>query len=193
MVHLAPLPGSPACQQPLDRTISDACRDAATLTGAGFDALIVENFGDAPFRAAVVDPHTVACMTLVARRLRAQTDLPLGINVLRNDARAALAVAIACDAAFIRVNVHTGVYATDQGIIEGRADDTLRYRQLIGSRAAVPDRPLFVGSGANTETIRALLGIADGVIVGTAIKQDGKTTAPVDLDRAWALVAAANP
>lgn len=247
MVHLDALPGSPACTESLRAIIESACADARALRDAGFGAIMVENFGDAPFRAVRVDPHTVACMTVVARAVREAVAIPIGINVLRNDAQAALAVATVAQADFVRINVHCGVYATDQGIIEGRADDTLRYRSLLGStvaiaadvhvkharplstediasaaeetayrgradalivsgtgtgkptdladlrtvRAAVPDRPLVVGSGASPDSVRELLAIADAIIVGTSIKQGGRTTAPVDAARARALVAAA--
>ena len=46
---------------------------------------------------------------------------PVRRDVLRNDARAALAVAAATGAAFIRVNVHAGAVVADQGILEGEA------------------------------------------------------------------------
>ncbi len=59
--------------------------------------------------------------------------LPVGVNVLRNDVRAALGIAAAAEAAFVRVNVHVGAYVTDQGLIEGRAFETLRYRREIGA------------------------------------------------------------
>lgn len=246
MVHLPPLPGSPASELPLERICDEALRDARTLRDAGFEAIVVENFGDSPFRATTADPHTVAAMTIVARAIRREIDLPLGINVLRNDAMAAVAIATVCDAAFVRINIHTGVYATDQGIIEGRADETLRYRKKLDSqvailadvhvkhaspllrqpigeaaeeaayrgradglivsgtgtgkptrtedlaavREAVPDRRIFVGSGASLQNVRELLRVADGVIVGTAIKEGGRTTAPVDPAKAAAFVAA---
>ena len=51
--------------------------------------------------------------------------LPVGVNVLSNDAASALAIAAATDARFIRVNVHTGSMNTDQGPIHGRAHETL--------------------------------------------------------------------
>ena len=52
-------------------------------------------------------------------------------NVLRNDASAALALCAACHGSFIRVNVHSGAMLTDQGLIEGNAFETLRYRKRI--------------------------------------------------------------
>src|SRR5262249_62363457 len=76
--------------------------------------------------------HTVAFMTALGREVRREFTLPLGINILRNDGESALAVAAAVSAEFIRVNVLTGARITDQGLIEGTAHDTLRYRKLLG-------------------------------------------------------------
>jgi predicted TIM-barrel enzyme len=62
---------------------------------------------------------------------------------------------------------------------------------LKTAREAVPDRPLVVGSGVTRETVRDLLRLADGVIVGTWIKRDGRVEEPVDAARALAFVAEA--
>ena len=58
-------------------------------------------------------------------------------------------------------------------------------------RGAVPDTPLLVGSGATTETAAELLSVADGLIVGTAVKRDGILANPVDPRRVRRLVEAA--
>jgi membrane complex biogenesis BtpA family protein len=58
-------------------------------------------------------------------------------------------------------------------------------------RHAVPHVPLFVGSGATPETAASLLSVADGLIVGTAVKRDGLVTNPVDAGRVKRLVEAA--
>ena len=55
--------------------------------------------------------------------------------MLRNDADAALAVAVAVGAAFLRVNVHTGARVTDQGLVEGDAATTMRTRRALGATA----------------------------------------------------------
>jgi hypothetical protein len=133
MVHLAPLPGSPRSRLTVAECEAAAVRDAETLEEGGADALIVENFGDAPFRAGSVEPHTLATMTRIVGTVRRAVSIPIGVNVLRNDAASALAIALACDAAFIRVNIHTGVMVTDQGLITGRADDTMRLRRHLGA------------------------------------------------------------
>ena len=58
-------------------------------------------------------------------------------------------------------------------------------------RRAVPDTPVWIGSGVTPATVAGALGIADGVIVGTALKRGGATTAPVDIRRVRRLVEAA--
>ena len=137
MVHLLPLPGSPKATS-LSEVVSRARSDADTLLRAGFAGFVVENFGDVPFYAQKVPPITVACMTAVATELRrAFPDAALGINVLRNDASAAMAIAAAAAADFIRVNVHSGVAYTDQGLVEGNAQETLRLRTSLNARVLI--------------------------------------------------------
>ena len=106
-------------------------RDAHALAEGGVDGLMLENFGDAPFFPGPVPSVTVAALTSLARAVRDRISLPLGINVLRNDAVAALGIAAAVGAAFIRVNVLTGARVTDQGVIEGCAHRLLRERASL--------------------------------------------------------------
>ena len=104
------------------------------MQSAGFDLVLLENFGDAPFFAERVPPVTVSAITSCAVAVRqACPDFPLGVNVLRNDAEAALAIAVVVGADCIRVNVHTGARVTDQGVVEGRAAETLRLRRALGA------------------------------------------------------------
>ena len=131
MVHLPALPGSPGSNRSLDAVIEHALADAGTLHEAGFGALMVENFGDAPFARDRIEPVTVASMAIALREIRRAIDVLIGVNCLRNDAASALGIAAAVGADYIRVNVHTGVAATDQGIIEGRAYETVRERDRL--------------------------------------------------------------
>lgn len=136
VIHLPPLPGSPRADASTSAIAERAAADARILAEAGYDAVIVENFGDAPFFATRVPPITVAAMTVCALAVRAAAPkLALGVNVLRNDGEAALAVAAACDAAFVRINVLIGARVTDQGVIEGDAATLLRSRRAIGAEA----------------------------------------------------------
>jgi len=247
VVHLPPLPGSPRTALPVEHIVERAVAESRLLVDAGFDAVVIENFGDAPFHGERVEVHTAVAMGVVTRAVVSAAGCPVGVNVLRNDARSAMAIASMTGARFIRVNVHTGVYATDQGMLEGRAADTLRYRSMLSSdvaifadidvkharplagpnlsmaaeetayrgladalivtgpttgrpaerndieetKQAVPDRPVLVGSGVTAESVASVLAAADGVIVGTALKEHGRTEAPLDRTRVAQFVRAA--
>ncbi|MEX0796220.1 MAG: BtpA/SgcQ family protein [Acidimicrobiia bacterium] len=137
MIHLGPLPGSPGFEGSIDTVLGLALDDATKLSQAGFPALMVENFGDAPFFPDSVPPETVAAMTRAVDAITMATGLPIGVNVLRNDAMSALAIAAVTGAAMIRVNVYTGVMYTDQGPIVGRAAELLRKRAQLGAATEV--------------------------------------------------------
>jgi membrane complex biogenesis BtpA family protein len=244
-----------------------ALADARALASGGVHAIMVENFGDAPFHATTVEPVTIAAMTRIIHRIVeevASTDsppppnsldrpgnIPVGVNVLRNDAIGALSIAAATGARFIRVNVHVGAMLTDQGLIEGDAASTLRLREALncgpgspnpvailadvgvkharpqdpdwlleqeasdcfhrgladalivsgagtGSptdatdlarlRATLPTATILVGSGLTLDNATTLLSIADGAIVGTALKEEGGVESPVCVGRVEKLV-----
>ena len=247
MLHLGPLPGAPGFAGNLGAVLAAADHDARILEEAGFDAIMVENFGDRPYFADDVPKVTVAALAIAVAEAGRAVKIPVGINVLRNDAVAAVSIATAAGASFVRVNVLTGAMTTDQGIITGRAAEVARLRSSLGwpgeiladvfvkhatppggmtpaeaardtwerggadvlimtgaatgwgaslqavrdVKAAVPEAPVYVGSGIDAGSIAGFLEFADGVIVGTALKTDGVTTNPVDPERARALVAAA--
>lgn len=129
VIHLPPLPGSPRAHE-LGETLVQVQRDARALVDAGFDLVLVENYGDAPFFAEQVPAVTVSAMTacvLEAKRAGAA----VGVNVLRNDAASALSIAACTGASCVRINVHTGARVTDQGVVQGRAAETLRLRRSL--------------------------------------------------------------
>ena len=248
VVHLNPLPGSPRFRgEPLAKIIDDARANCDALLEAGFDGYVLENFGDVPFYPERVPAHVLTCMTRVASELPRENKFVVA-NVLRNDAAGALSVAAAAGLQAIRVNVHCGTMVTDQGIIEGRAAETVRLRREVAPdvailadvdvkhatplasgfslpdaacetayrgladalivtgrstgaeaaptdvevvRRAVPDRPTFVGSGVTAESVERWLRIADGVIVGSWLKEDGQVEKAVDARRARDFIHAA--
>ncbi len=175
MVHLNALPGSPRGGQ-LEAVLGAAQTDAEALVAAGADGIIVENFGDVPFAKERVSPATVAAMAVICRELRREHDVPLGVNVLRNDAQAAVAIAAVVGADFLRVNVHVGAAVTDQGLIEGRARETIMLRKALGSAALLfadvavkHSRPLEGGAGVEDLALAAqetrFRGLADALIL----------------------------
>lgn len=245
-VHVPPLPGAPRYAGDMDRVLDRVRRDAELLGAAGFDGVVVENFGDTPFHRGPVPPETVAGLTRAVDAARAELPdgVALGVNVLRNDARAALGIAAVGGLDFVRVNVLTGAAVTDQGVIQGDAAELLRARSRIAPgvkvfadahvkharplaprplaeeacdlleraladavivtgqrsglgvavhelgevRRACPKALVLAGSGVTRSTADEILAVADGVIVGTAIEQGGRTGAPVDRHEAAAFV-----
>ncbi len=241
MIHLPALPGEPANTHSMARIRQYAVKQTDILAEAGFDGVLVENYGDLPFHPEAVQPHTIAAMAIIVAAIRSQfPELLVGVNVLRNAAAAALAIAHIADAHFIRVNVHTGVVLTDQGLLQGRAYETIRYREQLLSNVMIwadinvkhaaplqqrplpllaaetmergkadaliltgeqtgtapdpspflmlkqqyPHFPLVLGSGATVELLPSFLPTIDACIVGTALKKDNRTAAPIDPDKA---------
>jgi membrane complex biogenesis BtpA family protein len=115
----------------MDGVIQSSLRDAVALEEGGADGLIVENFWDTPFTRGRVEAVTVAAMTRCVQEIRRETDLPIGVNVLRNDGLSALSIAEVTGASFIRVNVLSSAMVTDQGIVEGCAYELSRLRSAL--------------------------------------------------------------
>lgn len=135
VIHLLPLPGSARWDGHLEPVVLRAEQEAAALATGGVHGIIIENFFDAPFTKTRVDTATACAMSLIVKRIMNICDLPIGINVLRNDALTAMAIASVTGARFIRVNVLTGAMVTDQGIIEGDAHALQLYsRQLLAHK-----------------------------------------------------------
>lgn len=238
MLHLQPLAGSIGYTRKGTQPIIDAAlRDLYALESGGADAAFVENLSDAPY-GKTVPVETVAMMATIVHVLVERAQIPIGVNMLRNDGLAAMAIAAATGASFVRVNVFCGVAFTDQGMIEGQARDlhwlqrdlgteTLiladvhvkhaahltsleeaaldaernRPHALIvsgigtGRRTAPEDLhtvkgivslPVLIGSGVRIDNI-ATYREADGFIVGTVLKEEGRVDAPVDVERVKAM------
>ncbi|RME72750.1 MAG: phosphorybosylanthranilate isomerase [Planctomycetota bacterium] len=189
VVHLRPLPGDPRYEEGGFAAVREhALRDLDALAEGGAAAIVLENFGSAPFVKGVagdrLPPHQVAALAVLAREAAQRTGLPIGVNCLRSDGPAAVGIAAIAGCAFVRVNVHTGVYVTDQGLIEGEAARTLGYRRTLGvaDRVAIAAdvlvkhaRPLV--AFPPDELVRDAIerGLADAVIATGA-----RTGAPVD-------------
>lgn len=189
MVHLGPLPGAPRYAGDLDGIVSAAVKEADALATAGFDALMIENFGDVPFFADDVPKVTIAAMTRVAAAVHRHVDLPFGVNVLRNDGLGALAVAAASGATLVRINVLSGLMYTDQGPITGRAAEIARARDRLAPTVAIladvfvkhatPPPDLTLEQAAEDLVER---GLADALIVsGTST---GRPVDPASLESA---------
>jgi membrane complex biogenesis BtpA family protein len=115
----------------------EAEEDALILQECGFSAVLLENFHDTPFLREAVGPETVAALAVITAAVVRRVALPVGVNVLRNDALAALGIAVASGASFLRVNVLAGAAVTDQGLIQGCADSLARRRAALAADVLV--------------------------------------------------------
>ena len=176
MIHCPAFPGSPRYHgAPMEEILSFCLRDAERLVAVGMHGLLVENHGDIPFsKPEDIGHETVAFMAVVADRIAREFGVPMGINVLANAPIPAFAIAAASGASFIRVNQWANAYVANEGFMEGRAGEALRYRSRLraegirvfadshakhGSHAIVADRSV-------TELTRDLAFFdADAVIV----------------------------
>jgi membrane complex biogenesis BtpA family protein len=196
VVHLPALPSARA-HRSMAHVLERALHDARAYAEGGCDGLVVENFGDAPFHKGTHDdpvpPDVTAALAVVADRVVAATGLPVAINCLRNDGLAALGVAAAVGARWVRVNVLAGAYVTDQGVIEGEAARLFAYRRRLASDVAVladflvkhasPLAPLDVAAAAKD--------LAERSGAGGLVLSGSRTGEPVDvalLDRVRAAV-----
>jgi membrane complex biogenesis BtpA family protein len=193
VVHLEPLPGSHGWSGDMAAVVKRALEDATAIEAAGFDAIILENFGDAPFSRTFAGRGAVAAMSAVGAAVADNTSVPLGINVLRNDSLSAVSVAAAVGARFIRVNVHVGAAATDQGIIQGNARETLLAiaRQSPGLRVFADvfvkhAKPLSSDSIEQSAAELVERGKADALIVTGSMT--GSPGSPEELARVRAAV-----
>ncbi len=154
VVHCPPFPGSPRYRGESIGAIYDACvRDAVAYMEGGLSGLIVENHGDIPFaKPEDLTPETAACLAVATDRIITATGAPTGINVLANAAIHALAVAAATSARFIRVNQWANAYVANEGFMEGRAGEALRYRSLLRAEGVQIFADAHVKHGAHAIT-----------------------------------------
>lgn len=240
VVHLPPLPGSPLYRGwkiEFEEIVDRAVKDAMALTEGGVDAIIVENYGDKPFEPRVRRPETIAALSVIVREVKRETGLIVGVNVLRNSAPEALAIAYASGASFIRVNSLVYPAYAPSGILEPVARELVEIKTRLnaniqvladvhvkhavtipgltieeeareaaergladalivtGTRTGAPAEPkdivlaktagipVLAGSGVTPRNIRLYWRIADGFIVGSYFKQEGKPENPVVVAR----------
>jgi len=171
MVHLLATLGTPLydAQSGMEGNVSHVRADLEILLDAGFDALLFCNEGDRPysFRAGY---EGVATMTRVVTEL-APTDRPFGVDFLW-DPRAALAVAAATGASFVR-GVMTGTYESDMGLWSTDAADLLRERRRLNAdhvglfMNVVPEFASRPGSRSVGDVARSVVvsSLADAILV----------------------------
>jgi membrane complex biogenesis BtpA family protein len=181
MIHVGALPGTPANSQSVAEIIAQAIREATVYREGGVDGIAIENMHDVPYLRGEVGPEIVASMALVGHAVKAETRLPVGIQILAGANLEAMAVAHAASLDFIRAESFVFAHVADEGFIESSAAKLLRYRKLIGaervqvwadvkkkhsSHAITSD----IGLGVMAETVEFMRG--DAVIITGGVTGD---------------------
>ena len=107
-----------------------AAGEARDYQDADLHAVMIENMHDRPYVARRVGPEVVAAMAVVARAVREAIEVPLGLQVLAGANQAALGVALAAGAAFVRVEGFVFAHVADEGLMTSDAGALLRYRRV---------------------------------------------------------------
>lgn len=138
MIQPEPLPGSYRHRSMDISEITDrAVREAEMVMDNRFDGFILQNMNDMPVKQTS-SPEAIAYMTRIGMRLR--NEFPEAVlGVLMNwDGVAALAVADAIGADFVRVeHLFTGVEVTSAGLLEAQCCEIAALKKRIGSRIPV--------------------------------------------------------
>jgi len=134
VIHAAALPGTPGSRLAVSAIARLATAEAEIYARAGFHGLILENTHDRPYlKGAAVGAEIATALSVIGAEIRRAAALPLGIQVLASANRAAVAVAHACGASFVRVEGFVFAHVADEGLIESSAGDLFRYRRAIGA------------------------------------------------------------
>jgi uncharacterized protein len=133
MIHVGALPGTPANKDSLDQIIAQAERESAIYRECRIDGVIIENMHDVPYQRGSVGPEIVAAMAVIGKRVKQESRLPTGIQILAGANIEALAVAHAAGLDFIRAEGYAFAHIADEGVIESSAARLLRYRRMIGA------------------------------------------------------------
>ena len=249
VIHTGPTPGVPGFFH-IDSAVDRAFAEAEAYVEGGVDGIIIENMHDFPcVHEREMGPEVAAFMTRVARAVKRRASrLPVGIQILFQGNRTALAVAQAAGCDFVRAEGWTYAHISDKGIAQACAGETIRYRHQIradhipifadiqkkhashaltgdldigdiaytmnlhradaviitGSHTGTtpePDDlvqvrhatelPILIGSGMSAENLAEFAPFADGFIIGSAMKENGRWDAPVCDDAVGEVVEAA--
>lgn len=133
VIHVGALPGTPASELSVDELTEIAVREAARYRDGGVDALMVENMHDVPYLRGGVGPEVVAALAVVARAVKSEARLPVGVQILAGANVESVAVAHAAGLDYVRVEAYAFAHVADEGLIQSSAAELLRFRKKIGA------------------------------------------------------------
>ena len=197
MVHLMPLPGAPGYGGwGIEVVEEQALKEAKIYEENGVDGLIVENMWDLPYYsgASRIPPEEMTAHAVVARHVVKNVSIPVGITVIHNGGRVALAIAKAAGAKFIRVCLYTGAAVWDTGEFDhGVAADLVRLRKTLYAEdikffvdVVKKHSVVFPGIDLETHSKWADFYLADAVIVTG--RMTGEAPSPEDVAKVKSIV-----
>ena len=133
VIHVGALPGTPASALTVEALTELAVREAILYRDGGVDGLMVENMHDVPYLRGGVGPDVVAALAVVARAVKSEARLPVGVQILAGANVEALAVAHAAGLDYGRVEAYAFAHVADEGLIQSSAAELLRFRKKIGA------------------------------------------------------------
>lgn len=136
MVHLHALPGTSRSTKTPQQIIDIAVDEATKLVECGFDAVLIENMHDTPYLLREVGPEIIAAIAVATQAVVDAINCPVGIQILAGANKAAIAVAHATGAHFIRTEGFAFASVADEGIMDvADAGPLLRERRRIDAVA----------------------------------------------------------
>ncbi len=121
MIHAGALPGTPAGRQSVDELTESAVREAEAYRAGGVDGVMIENMHDLPYLKGAVGPEVVAALSVIGQAVKAESGLPVGIQILAAANIESMAVAHAAGLDFIRAEGYAFAHIADEGLIEAQA------------------------------------------------------------------------
>lgn len=151
MCHLMAMPGDPYYDEEkgMDYVIEMALKDLNALQDGGVDSVMFSNEFSLPYLTDV-KTETAVAMGRVIGEIKSHIKIPFGVNVLW-DAKKSLDLAVATDALFVR-EIFSGVYASDFGIWNTNAGETVRHQRRLGAKGVkllyniMPEASSYLGN-----------------------------------------------
>jgi membrane complex biogenesis BtpA family protein len=155
--------------------------EMSTASICGVDFIRAETFVEMRMNSAGLMQNMCAELTRKKHALHSSVRIIADINVKHSSP--------VIQQPIDRLNHQAIEAGPDRIILTGLATGSARtvsdaeiYKKICG------DTSLYIGGGVNTSNIRELMHYADGAIVGSSIKVDGKVENPVDIERVKDLI-----
>ncbi|HNX00508.1 MAG TPA: BtpA/SgcQ family protein [Candidatus Cloacimonadota bacterium] len=174
MIHVPALPGTPGSKLSMDEILQVVLREVNIYTKENLDSIMIENMHDIPYLNQSVGPEITAFMSVIGARIKQETHIPCGMQILASANRESLAASLAAGFDYIRAEGFVFAHVADEGYTESCAGELLRYRKYIGGEHILVLTDIKKKHSAHTITSDVSIGetahaaeffLSDGLIV----------------------------